>query len=231
MKKTLSLLAVLAVAGMASAPVQAATHYASGMAGISWMQNMDAINTYSENSPHFDAKYDLTSGINLLGAVGCDYGTYRIEGELGYQSNDLKSMTGLHVLDQGWEGPVKGDISVVSILANGYYDFDLGSKVQLYATAGVGAAQISFNKLGTDNVAFHDPGVYSNDETTLAWQVGAGLAVPISDHVKLDLRYRYFATTDVTISSESFFYYVNESDPIKTNVSSHSVLLGLRVDI
>jgi opacity protein-like surface antigen len=231
MKKTLSLLVFLAVGGMASAPAQAASHYVSGMAGVSWMQNMDAINTYSEYSPHYDAMYALGSGINLIGAVGCDYGNYRIEGELGYQNNDLKSMTGIHVLDQGWEGPVKGDIAVVSILANGYYDFDLGSKVQLYATAGVGAAQISFNNVGTDNVVFDDSGVYSNEETALAWQIGAGFAVPIADHVKLDLRYRYFATTDVSISSESFFYQVADFEPIKTNVSSHSVLLGLRVDI
>jgi opacity protein-like surface antigen len=43
------------------------------------------------------------------------------------------------------------------------------------------------------------------------------LAAPIADNVKLDLRYRYFATTDFTVYSTDM------------NVDSHSVLLGLRV--
>ncbi len=148
MKKTLSLLAVLMAAGVAATPVQAATHYVSGMAGISWMQNMDAICTDSSQSDN-NVKYDLGSGINVLGAVGCDYGHTRLEAELGYQSNDLKSMTGINVVSNNWDGPMKGDVAVMSLLANGYYDFDLGSKVELYATAGVGVAQISFDKVGS----------------------------------------------------------------------------------
>ena len=41
MKKTLSLLAVLMAAGVATTPVQAATHYVSGFGGVSWMQNVE----------------------------------------------------------------------------------------------------------------------------------------------------------------------------------------------
>ena len=100
---------------------------------------------------------------------------------------------------------------------------------QLYATAGVGVAHLSFNGVAPSYYASDE--LYSWQETTGAWQIGAGLAVPIADHVKLDLRYRYFATTDFTVSSESFFYEAAYEGPVHTNVSSHSVLLGLRVDI
>ncbi len=225
MKKTLSLLALLTVAGMATMPAQAATHYASGMAGISWMQNIDAVNTYSGYSPEYDSNYNLGTGLNLIGAVGCDYGHTRVEAELGYQKHDFESMNGIY-----W-GPdqMQGNVSTASLLVNGYYDFDLGSKVQLYATAGVGVAHLSFNGVAPSDYASDE--LYSWQETTGAWQIGAGLAVPIADHVKLDLRYRYFATTDFTVSSESFFYEAADEGPVHTNVSSHSVLLGLRVDI
>ncbi len=225
MKKTLSLLALLAVAGMASAPAQAATHYVSGMAGVSWMEKINAVNTYSGYSPEYDSNYDLGAGLNLLGAVGCDYGHTRLEAELGYQKHDFKSVDGIY---WGAEN-MQGDVSVSSFLVNGYYDIELGSKVELYATAGVGVAHLSFNGVAPADYASDE--LYTWEETTTAWQIGAGLAVPISDNVKLDLRYRYFSTTDITVSSESFFYDAADLEPVHANVSSHSVLLGLRVDI
>jgi opacity protein-like surface antigen len=232
MKKTLSLFAVLAVAGMANAPAQAATQYVSGMGGISWMQNMKLDEVYQDTSNR-SINYDLGSGINILGAIGCDYGNYRFEAEVGYQRNNLK--TGSEFLNGTpntfYGSPVspydmKGDVSVLSLMANGYYDLDLGSKVELYATTGVGVAQVSF--LDENDVANADPG-YTGHETALAWQVGAGLAAPIADHVKLDLRYRYFATTDFTFS-EGAGAAAQSNYTYNTNVSSHSVLLGLRVD-
>jgi opacity protein-like surface antigen len=234
MKKTLSLLAVLAVAGMASAPAQAATQYVSGMGGISWMQNMKLDVVYQDTSGNQSRDYDLGSGVNLLGAIGCDYGSYRFEAEVGYQQNDLK--TGINstdgIVDDGSVNgnlaspyDMKGDVSVLSLMANGYYDFDLGSKVDFYATTGVGVAQVSYHD--ENDVANADPG-YTGHETALAWQVGAGFAAPIADNIKLDLRYRYFATTDVTMPGSGA---TREADAIyQTNVSSHSVLLGLRVD-
>ena len=234
MKKTLSLLALLVVAGMASAPAQAATHYVSVMGGISWMNNMKLDNIYQASINNRSIDYDLGSGINLLGAIGCDYGNYRFEGEIGYQQNNLK--TGVESTDGivdviGTHGSppspyaMKGDVSVLSLMANGYYDFDLGQKVELYATTGVGVAQLSFHD--ENDVINPDPG-YTGHETALAWQVGAGLAAPVADNVKLDLRYRYFATTDVTMTGSGATY--PGVTAYNTNLSSHSVLLGLRVD-
>jgi opacity protein-like surface antigen len=226
MKKTLSLFAVLAVAGMADTPAQAATNYISGLGGISWMNNMKLDEVYQGTSNH-SIDYDLGSGVNILGAIGCDYGNYRFEAEVGYQRNNLKTGSeSTNGIVDVYPYAMKGDVSVLSLMANGYYDFDLGSKVDFYATAGVGVAQVSF--LDENDVIDPDPG-YTGHETTLAGQVGAGLAAPITDNVKLDLRYRYFATTDLTFSegagSRGQQYYT-----YNTNVSSHSVLLGLRVD-
>jgi opacity protein-like surface antigen len=234
MKKTLSVLAFLAVAGLANMPAQAATQYVSGMGGISWMQNMKLDVVYQDTSGNQSRDYVLGSGVNILGAIGCDYGSYRFEAEVGYQQNDLK--TGINstdgIVDEIGENgslaspyDMKGDVSVLSLMANGYYDFDLGSKVELYATTGVGVAQISFHD--ENDVINPDPG-YTGHETALAWQVGAGFAAPIADHVKLDLRYRYFATTDVTMPGSGAT--MRDEAIYQTNVSSHSVLLGLRVD-
>jgi opacity protein-like surface antigen len=254
MKKTLLLLTFLAVAGMSSTSAQAATHYVSGFGGVSWMNNMDATEVYQSAiaGEDYSTQTDLGSGLALTGAIGCDYGSYRLEAEVGYQTNDLKSRVDFYggVADTypstvngtpASRYEMRGDVSALTLMGNGYYDFDLGSKVELYATAGVGIAQVSFhdvnnvtNVTSSDGYVFTanpDPGLNAH-ETTLAWQVGAGIAAPIADNVKLDLRYRYFATTDFTIEATNTHPY-NSSDtpfPVNTNLSSHSVLLGLRVD-
>ena len=243
MKKTLSLLAVLMVAGIGATPAQATTHYVSGFGGVSWMQNLKRSDTYLfDPATHSNdtSDKDLGSGVALTGAIGCDYGSYRFEAEVGYQTNDVKSQVDFingvayDYLLEGTRYAMRGDVSVLSLMGNGYYDFDLGRKVELYATAGVGVAQVSFHNVtfvyyaarSGDKVlvANNNPG-FNGHETTLAWQVGAGIAAPISDHVKLDLRYRYFATTDFTVSD-----WGSDSYSANTNLSSHSVLLGLRVD-
>jgi opacity protein-like surface antigen len=247
MKKTLSLLAVLMVCGIATTPAQAATHYVSGMGGVSWMNNMKFTEIYQATSGNQSSDYDFGSGLAVLGAIGCDYGNYRLEAEVGYQTNDFKSAVdytdGEAVDPSNYANPrsgsryaMRGDVSILSLMGNGYYDFDLGSKVELYATAGVGVAQVSFhdvNNIGewisNGESSFHEnnaPG-FNGQETTLAWQVGAGLAAPVADHVKLDLRYRYFATTDFTLTGDTTAPALLTGN---TNISSHSVLLGLRVD-
>ena len=207
MKKNLSLLAAFLVVGFCATPASAADHYVSGMGGISWMNDIKV--DYSEASSE---KLDMSSGLTLLGAIGCDYGDYRLEAELGYQQNDIKNWKGNTPVQNevvSASVPMDGDVSILSLMANGYYDVDLGG-VELYATAGVGVAQVSFDDVKAED----ETGSTTEHETTLAWQVGAGVAAPIADNIKLDLRYRYFATTDFWED---------------TNVASHSVLLGLRV--
>ena len=258
MKKTLLLLTFLAVAGMSSTSAQAATHYVSGFGGVSWMQNMKTSETYIFSTAGEDnntSNFDLDSGLAVTGAIGCDYGNYRLEAEVGFQTNSVKSgidftdgVADTFVYDAAGHRSasyaMRGDVSVLSLMGNGYYDFDLGSKVELYATAGVGVAQVSFHNVNWTesweqegqsgpyiNHPRLDPG-FNGHETTLAWQVGAGIAAPISDTVKLDLRYRYFATTDFTVADFGEFITNHETNTNSrnTNISSHSVLLGLRVD-
>ena len=255
MKKTLLLLTFLAVSGMTSTSAQAATHYVSGFGGISWMQNMDASLVYTQVGEDFSSNTELGSGVALTGAIGCNYGHYRLEAEVGYQTNDVQSFEAIgNGVAAEWPTTVdgapytkhramRGDISVLALMGNGYYDFDLGSKVELYATAGIGVAQVSSHNVtnvtdisgSTSDFFFAanpDPG-FNSHETTLAWQIGAGVSAPIADNIRLDLRYRYFATTDFTVSETPDFtdHAVNSSvGAVNTSLSSHSVLLGLRVE-
>lgn len=215
MKKNLSLLAAFLVVGFCAAPASAADHYISGMAGITWMNDVN----FEDNDSSLDFSYeaDMSSGLALLGAVGCDYGDYRLEAEIGYQKNDTSALT---VNGVDFITDMKGDGSILSLMANAAYDIDLGGGVEFYPTVGIGIAQVSFNDF--QNAAL--PEDYDFNETTLAYQIGAGLAVPIGSGVMIDARYRYFATTDFTVPATGLIV-----DGYEASVSSHSALLGLRV--
>jgi len=242
MKKALSLVMVFLVAVAFSATGYSADKYVSGNIGISWLNDYQAYESNDWAPGREEVGMDFDSGITLTGAFGCDYGDYRVEAELGYQSGDLNN--GYQIIRYAARGDngigesedtfdLDGDISVLSLMGNGYYDIDLGG-VELFLTAGAGVAQVDF-----DDVTEVDEGEASENnwnvsEVTLAYQIGAGLALPVADNVMLEARYRYFATTDFVISDD-LSERNNESPGYdrewKGNLESHSALLGLRVTL
>lgn len=159
MKKTYSLLVAALGLTLMTSPAQASERYASLFGGATKINDGT-----------------LDTGLAATAALGCDYGTTRVEAEAGYQNNGVKNST--------------TNVKILTLMGNGYFDIDLGG-VDLYATGGLGVAEASTAYAGTNN-------------TNLAYQFGAGLAAPIGDKVKLDARYRYFTTVDSpSISSHS----------------------------
>lgn len=142
-------------------------------------------------------KMTTDSGATVLGAIGCDYDGYRVETEAGYQTNNVDS-----------------SVTVLSLMENGYYDFKVAG-ITPYLMAGAGVAQVHF-----DNVYSYTPaGRISDNETTLAFQAGAGVAIPVARQVKLDARFRYFSTSDFSSQLTA-----------NTHIASNNALLGLRVN-
>ncbi|NTV99136.1 MAG: porin family protein [Chlorobiaceae bacterium] len=230
MKKSLSLLAVLAIAGAMSSQAQAADRYVSGLAGISWMNDINAVDTFQASDAVMTIATD--GGFSAVGAFGCDYGSTRAELELGYQHNSLTGASGVYWVDtqgEDWASPAEGSVNILSLMVNGYYDIPLGKGAEVYAMAGVGGAQVTFKDV---NIYASPYPPETADQTTLAWQVGAGVAIPVGDKVKLDLRYRYFATTDFEFD-EYAMANVNENfyGEGRMHVSSHSLLAGIRVNL
>ncbi|NEX14309.1 MAG: porin [Prosthecochloris sp.] len=222
MKKALSLLMVFVVAAMWSVTSFAADKYVSGNIGISWISEAEDVYSDDSNGGYI---VDFDSGITLLGALGCDYGDYRMEGELGYQTGDYKSIAFFDGPESTDPIEAVGDFSILSLMVNGYYDIDLGG-VELSPTVGVGVAQVK-----KDGFAFGEmveaPEEYrwSASEVTFAYQAGVGLGIPVSDNITIDARYRYFATTDYT------FEFGEDGPQFNTNRESHSALLGMRINL
>ncbi len=195
MKKIYLLLAAALVTGFCAPPASVGQTYISGNVGNSWMN--DIKDGFS--------KYGMNNGVTALGAIGIKEHCYRFEGELGYQTNSVDTLYIPY-----FQSNSTGDIETWSVLANAYYDISTGSGIKPYLTAGAGAARVQFENLGL-------PGLrWSEHDNVFAYQVGAGVEIPISKGVKLDARYRYFSTAEFTLHNN------------QSRLSSNSALVGLR---
>lgn len=149
-----------------------------------------------------DNVFSFDSGYAVGAALGSKIGMGRIEAELGYKSADLDKASAFGYSATASDGE---KISVLSLMANGYIDFDASSTVKPYVMGGIGIANITFED-NTDDL----------DDTVFAYQAGLGLGFVLNDQVTLDLGYRYMGTSDPTI------------DGIEVTYASHNVLAGLR---
>ena len=229
MKKTMLVTALL-VAGLlaVATPASAARNYVSGDIGMVWLNNVtDTYSTSNYVSPMFFRTTNdnrlafAASGITMHGAVGSDFGHYRIT-----VSNLKKGISSAGSFPpSSTVTDLAGNVSVLSILANGYYDIHAGG-IDPYITAGVGGASISFNDINASAGNLQYSGSYANAQATaIAYQVGAGVVIPLCKNVKLDARYRYFSTGKVGNITTS---QVTLND---FSIISNSVLLGVRVGI
>lgn len=206
MKKNISVMVVLLI--LLSLPSVSFSYfnrpgpYFSGQLGMAVMEDSDLSDGYSTATLAFDPGF--ASGF----AAGFNFGMFRIEGEWGYQGNEIDKIKGYdYEYDEYYSEKVSsGDMEVYSFLGNIYLDFVNPSPVTPYLTAGMGMAQVELNDFFYDNY----------DDSVLAYQVGAGLAFQINPHFSIDLKYRYFATENP------------EFDGIEAELASHNVYCGFR---
>ncbi len=227
-KKLLVLTAVLLATGAWSSTGYSADDYVSANAGISWFGDAKLADN-ADDEEHFDV--DLDSGIALTGAYGHDFGDYRIEAELGYQRNDIDKSVDYYEGSVEDEYSMTGNMSVISLMGNAYYDINLSDDLELFLTAGAGAAFVSFNDVGDVDDDFRYDKVTA---TAFAYQLGAGLSYKVAENLRLEARYRYFATADFTIDDTANFwddYATSDYMNSVRNISSSSVMLGLRLSL
>jgi len=148
-------LAALLLAGITSTPSFAST-YISGSVGLAIPGEWNETGWPNE-------KFDNAVAWN--GAVGNDFGAYRLEAALGYEK-------------PAYQNSSSDNASILTVMANGYYDFDSGSKVIPYLMVGAGVADV-------------DVSWSTEDSTSFVWQIGAGVGFKVNENVTLDLGYRY----------------------------------------
>jgi len=160
----------------------------------------------SEEGVPFTIDTEFDTGVVIEGAVGYDFGMFRVEGEIGYRKNDIDKFSAL-----GISLSADGDIDALSFMANGYLDFENQTAFTPYIGAGIGYAEVSANDL---SVAGIDIG--SEDDSVFAYQFGVGVGYSATESLIVEIAYKYFATSDPDFEDTEAEY------------DSHNISIGIR---
>jgi opacity protein-like surface antigen len=179
--------------------------YGSVNAGVSMATDSDV--SWVEDGSSGTETWEYDTGYIVSGAVGYMIEKYRVEGEVIYQANDVDTVDGFSI------SPISIDTNALSFLVNGYLDFDTGSIMTPYITAGIRASRVEADIMG----------LLEFDDTVLGYQLGVGVGFAMSEAVSLDFRYRYLG------AAEAEFNYNVEGSTVRSEVdiASHNITAGL----
>ena len=174
--------------------------YASGNVGGAALQ--ESFSTGKVGALTATGDVDFDTGYGLSGAIGYASGPFRLEGELSYRINDLDQVdveslaAGSIIFTNLGVAALQGDVSSFGFMANGFYDFDIGSNWTPFVMAGIGGASINLDATSVGGVAV----TYDESDTVLAYQVGAGIGYKFSPTTTANFQYRFFGTSDPTFN-------------------------------
>ena len=125
----------------------------------------------------------LDSGFGFGGGGGYDFDFLRAEAEIVYRKNNINKVS--TVLRGNVGG--SGDISALSFMLNGFYDFKNRTFLTPYIGGGIGVALVDLSTVTAETVR-----ISGGDDTVFAYQLEAGFNNAINDSMSLDFGYRYF---------------------------------------
>ncbi|MFM9862820.1 MAG: outer membrane protein [Micropepsaceae bacterium] len=201
MKTKLTLLASTTLAVLAlSAPAQAAGGgwYVNLSGGANWLSD-EGFSQVTTGADTLTVSPDPDTGWIISGAVGISLNNMvqglRVEAEVAYRMNQVQGIWASTAVVAD-AGTLDYDHSTLSVLANVWYDFDLGN-VRPYIGGGIGWAE---TELDGQYIGGGLP-IIDVSDNGFAWQLGAGVNFDISPNVQLGLGYRYFEGPEVTIAA------------------------------
>lgn len=192
----------------------------------------------------FDLDMDNTSFAAL--AIGHDYGG-------GWRADVSLNMFGRSSFSGPWSytvpatpGPhatMEGSVRSTALMANGYYDFDLGSKVRPFVTAGIGVGKHSMNWSRIDP-AGDTRSFERSSKASVAWSVGLGASIDVGPIIgkhpaTLELAWRYFDLGKAKGSEQSITGGGGggagpagvPAEPLNFDVTNQVVSIGLRIPL
>lgn len=139
-------------------------------------------------------------------ALGYDtitrFGDFRTELEYNYNGDAKKTIYGLDA-----------KVKTQAAFMNMYFDFNTNTRFMPYIGGGLGATKMR-GSLYEDRM----------DDTSFAWNVGAGFVIHFSRYVAMDVGYRYVDYGKFTQKIDVPGWYEND----RLESTAHEVLAGLR---
>ncbi|RZJ96239.1 MAG: porin family protein [Novosphingobium sp.] len=170
------------------------------------------------NNVNNASNLDLATGYDFGGVIGYDFGAFRLETEASYRrANEGEDYRVGAATFTGAQ--IDGGASALSFMLNGLLDFGNDDGIQGFVGGGVGVARVKLQ--ATSPAANLGASAAINDsDSGFAWQALAGVRTPLSDHVDVGLKYRFFNVDNVDVVN-------NAGLPVSTRFRSHSLLASL----
>ncbi len=164
------------------------------------------------------------NGYDVDGIIGYDFGGFRLEAEVGYKEARLKSYNSLVAVPVenpafapagNYSNPA-GRTSALSFMVNGLVDFGDEDAISGYIGGGVGVARVKLSEYRLRNGA----NFLNDSDTGFAYQGIAGIRAPLTDHIDVGLKYRFFNADKVDLVN-------TRGVAERTRFRSHSILGSL----
>jgi opacity protein-like surface antigen len=227
------LLASAAIAILASAgQAQARDLYISVLGGANWWEDQSQAGGESNTVISFETN----TGFVLGGAVGLHLDNWlrglRTEVEASYRRNNFD---GHWVNTETSSGAVDGSVSTFALMANVWYDIDLGSRLKPYLGGGAGwsRSHVDVVILTSSGATRSGEGTDAFDVSGFSWQLGAGVNYEVMPGVDVGLGYRFRVDPRLTFKEGGEFggEGFGGEDPFREDNHSHTVAVNLTIDI
>ncbi len=183
----------LAALAAPAAYAQDGGSYVGAQMGINMLTDADT----TRGAVVDEIEYD--PGFTVLANYGQEvFDNVRLEGEVAFRRNTMDSFAG---------ASAAGTSRLLTLMLNGYYDIDTGTKLTPYVGAGIGPGLSMFGLNG-----------FNDRELTLAYQGIVGVAYELSEVVSIRADYRYLATLENK--------YEDNAARADSDYASHNVLIG-----
>ena len=183
---TLAFLSISAAGVFAQDMMYGTGLYASAGGGISLITDTkDTPQVLTGTTEEKKDDWDFDIGFGAGGAVGYDFGEFRVEGEFSYQSAGFLHGETISANDQADDS-----LAAMAIMANGFFDLDTGSAFFPYIGIGAGAVNLAVKLApGKDKTPEFDGNGWG-----FGYQANLGVAYQIIDEIALTLGYKFFGT-------------------------------------
>jgi opacity protein-like surface antigen len=177
-------------------------------------------------------RQDSETGFVLSGAVGVHLDRWlrglRAELESSYRRNDIGGTWFVETFFADEGGVINAHESRFSVLANVWYDVNVGQKWVPYIGGGAGWSKTRANGAFATTFGGGEFGfAFDREASGFAYQLGAGINYEIQDGVRLGAGYRYFHGPKI----RNDIFLGKNNVPMGFDHDNHSVQLELSVDI
>ncbi len=176
------------------------------------------------------SKFSDKSGGTFGGEIGYNFAGMGVpvRAEVEYLYHNQFKVTATNATSGGSTGAFSSKIDIHTVFANLYYDINTGTAFTPYVGAGLGVAWVNQKVASTFNG--WTPGTMDGnfDTTNFAWNVGAGVGYSLTDHIVIDLGYRYTSFGDAKKVDKVRSDALGNIQFQAKDITAHEALLGLR---